>query len=232
LQGALKNLGLKVSRGTVANVLKENGIEGAPDRGARTPWNTFLKAHWEALAASDFLTTEVWTKRGLVTYYIFFVIELSTRRVQIAGMTPNPDGRFMAQIARNLTDAEGGFLKGKRMLLRDRDGKYTNEFDSILDGAGVKAKPLPSRSPNLNAYAERFVLTLKSECLNQMIFVGEGSLRRALAEFMEHYHQERNHQALENEVIVPLAQARVQRGAIQRKQRLGGMLNYYYREAA
>jgi transposase InsO family protein len=168
----------------------------------------------------------------LVTYCIFFVIELSTRKVQIAGMTPNPDGRFMAQAARNLTDAEGGVLEGKRRLLRHRDEKYTEQFDSILSGAGVEPKALPVRSPNLSAYAERFVLTLKSECLNRLVFFGEGSLRRALAEFMEHYHEERNHQALENDVIVFLNQARVQRGAIQRKQRLGGMLNYYYRKAA
>ena len=153
LQGALKNLGLKVSRGTVANVLKENGIEGAPERGSRTPWKTFLKAHWEVLAASDFLTTEVWTRGGLVTYYIFFVIELKTRRVQIAGMTPNPDGRFMVQIARNLTDCQGRFLSGKQILLRDRDANYTDQFDLILSAAGVEAKPLPARSPNLNSHA-------------------------------------------------------------------------------
>ena len=204
LQGALKNLGFKVSRGTVANVLKENGIEGAPERGSRTPWKTFLKAHWEVLAASDFLTTEVWTKGGLVTYYIFFVIELKTRRVQIAGMTPNPNGPFMVQIARNLTDGEGGFLKGKEILLRDRDKKYCERFDEILKDAGVEPKPLPAESPNLNAYAERFVLTLKSECLNRMVFFGAQSLRRAVSPFMAHYHEERNHQSLGNELIVPL----------------------------
>jgi putative transposase len=232
LQGALKNLGFKVSRGTVANVLKENGIEGAPDRGARTPWKTFLKAHWEVLAASDFLTTEVWTKGGLVTYYIFFVIELKTRRVQIAGMTPNPNGPFMVQIARNLTECEGGFLKCKEILLRDRDKKYCDQFDAILRDAGIEPKPLPAQSPNLNAYAERFVLTVKSECLNRMVFFGERSLRRAVTEFMAHYHEERNHQSLDNEVIIPLKQIGEGQGPIQRKERLGGMLNYYHRLAA
>lgn len=112
--GGLKNLGMKTSRGTVANVLSENGIVPAPERGSKTPWKTFLKAHWDVLAASDFLTTEVWTKGGLVTYYVFFVIELKTRKVEIAGMTPNPNGEFMAQIARNLTDCETGFLREKR----------------------------------------------------------------------------------------------------------------------
>lgn len=232
LQGALKNLGFKVSRGTVANVLKENGIEGAPDRGARTPWKTFLKAHWEVLAASDFLTTEVWTKGGLVTYYIFFVIELKTRRVQIAGMTPNPNGPFMVQIARNLTECEDGFLKCKEILLRDRDKKYCDQFDAILKDAGIEPKPLPAQSPNLNAYAERFVLTVKSECLNRMVFFGERSLRRAVTEFMANYHEERNHQSLDNEVIIPLKQIGERQGPIQRKERLGGMLNYYHRLAA
>jgi transposase InsO family protein len=147
-------------------------------------------------------------------------------------MTPNPNGPFMVQIARNLTDCEGGFLNGKELLLRDRDKKYGQQFDGILKDAGIEPKPLPAESPNLNAYAERFVLTLKSECLNRLVFFGEQSLRRAVAEFMAHYHEERNHQSLENELIIPLAIARAERGAIQRKQRLGGMLNYYYRLAA
>ena len=168
----------------------------------------------------------------MVTYYIFFVIELSSRKVQIAGMTPNPDGQFMAQIARNLTDCQDGFLKGKKILLRDRDKKYCQQFDEILRDAGIEPKPLPARSPNLNAYAERFVLTLKSECLNRMIFFGEQSLRRAVSQFLEHYHAERNHQSLANELITPLASVGESRGRVTRKERLGGMLNYYYREAA
>ena len=167
----------------------------------------------------------------MVTYYIFFVIELSTREVQIAGMTPNPDGRFMVQMARNLTDCQDGFLTGKKILLRDRDKKYCQQFDLILSAAGVEAKPLPAQSPNLNAYAERLVLSLKSECLNRLVFFGGASLRRALAEFMEHYHAERNHQSLDNELIT-LKQTGEEQGAVQHRQRLGGMLNYYYRDAA
>ena len=232
IMGALKNVGLKTSRGTIANVLKENGIEGAPDRGGRMPWKTFLKAHWDVLAASDFLTTEVWTKGGLVTYYVFFVIELKTRKIEIGGITPHPDGNFMTQVARNLTDCESGFLNGKKILLRDGDKKYTEQFDSILRDCGIEPKKLPPRSPNLNAYAERFVLSLKSEGLNKMIFFGENSLRRAVNEFVEHYHTERNHQSLDNEVIVPFENVGEEQGSIRRKQRLGGLLNYYYRLAA
>jgi len=169
---------------------------------------------------------------GWFTYYIYFVIELKTRRVQIAGMTPNPDGLFMTQIARNLTDCQDGFLRGKWILLRDRDKKYTGKFDSILRDAGIEPKPLPARSPNLNACAERFVLTLKSECLDRMIFLGEASLRHALSEFMEHYHAERNHQSLDNGLIQPSNHMGSSDGTVQRRQRLGGMLNYYYRLAA
>ena len=232
LQGALKKLGITISRGTVANVLKEHGVEGAPERVSRTPWKTFLKAHWEVLAAADFLTTEVWGLRGLVTYYHLFVIELSSRRVQIAGIPPHPDRVFMAQAARTLTDGEDGFLAGKKSLLRDRDKNYTEQFDAILSNAGIEVKPLPVPSANLNAYAERFVLTLKSECLNRLVFFGEASLRRAVSEFTAHYHEERNHQSLNNEVMVPKHHVGVAQGIIVRKERLGGMLNYYYRLAA
>src|ERR1700688_655443 len=113
-QGALGNLSHKVGRGTIANVLKRNGIEPAPERSRRTPWSTFLKAHWKVLAASDFLTVEVWTGRGLVTHYVLFVISLRDRLVEIAGITTRPDEAWMLQAARNLIDAESGAMRGKR----------------------------------------------------------------------------------------------------------------------
>ncbi len=178
IKGALENLGHRVSRGTIANILREHGIEPAHERSQRTPWRTFLKAHWETLAAADFFTVEVAMAHGLVTYYILFLMELSTRRVHVAGITPNPDGRFMLQIARNLTDAFDGFLLGKRYLILDRDGKYTEEFRDFLVDAGTNIVRLPARSPNLNSYAERFVLSIKRECLERMIFFREDSLRR------------------------------------------------------
>ncbi|MEE9179262.1 MAG: IS3 family transposase [Vicinamibacteria bacterium] len=137
IKGALQNLGHQVSRGTIANILKEHGIEPAQERGKRTPWRTFLKAHWETLAAADFFTVEVATVRGFTTYYILFFMELSTRRVHVAGITQNPDGRFMLQIARNLTDALDGFLLDKRYLILDRDSKYTQEFRGVLTDAGT-----------------------------------------------------------------------------------------------
>ncbi len=128
------------------------------------------------MAATDFFTVEVWTPRGLVTYYVLFVIEVATRRVQIARTTRHPNAAFMAQVARELTGFDG-FLEGKRILLLDRDTKFTAEFVQILEDSGVRCLKLPHRSPNLNAYAERFVLSIKSECLDRMIFFGERSLR-------------------------------------------------------
>ena len=191
IQGALLNLGHRVARGTVANILRREGIEPAPTRGTRTPWSVFLKAHWRSLVAADFLTVEVWKLRGLMTYYVLFFIELPTRAVRIAGITTNPAEAWMLQIARNACDVDDGVLSGGTKLLMDRDAKYSGDWRAFLKEQGVEVIRLPPKSPNLNAYAERFVRSIKDECLNRMIFIGEASLRRAIREFMAHYHAER-----------------------------------------
>ena len=191
-----------------------------------------MKAHWDVLAAADFTTVEVWTRSGLITFYLFFVMQLKTRRVELAGVTTNPDGLWMRQMARNLTDAQDGFLQGTRYLLLDRDGKYSREFREIIETSGTTIIKLPPRSPNLNAYAERFMRSVKEECLDRMIFFGESSLRRAVSQFLAHYHAERNHQGLENKLIDPGAEVGTETGTIQCRERLGGMLRYYYRDAA
>ncbi len=232
IQGALANLSHKVGRGTIANVLKRNGIEPSPERSRRTPWSTFLKAHWKVLAASDFLTVEVWTGRGLVTHYLLFVISLADRVVNIAGITTRPDESWMLQIARNVTDSEAGALHAKRYLIIDRDTKYSEQFRRLIRDNGTKVIRLPPMSPNLNAYAERFVRSIKDECLNRMIFIGQASLRRAVAEYMDHYHGERNHQGLENRLIHVPAAVTANDGAVYRRARLGGTLNFYYCKAA
>jgi transposase InsO family protein len=231
IRGALANLGHQVGRGTIANILREHGIEPAPERDRHTRWSTFLKAHWECLTATDFLSVEVYTIKGLVTYYILFFIDIASRSVNIAGITPHPDNRWMKQIARNATDAEDGFLRGPRHLILDRDTKYSDEFRNALVREGVHLVRLPPRSPNLNAFAERFVRSIKSECLNRMIFLGQSSLQHAIGHFMAHYHTERNHQGLANKLLRPgpvIAPSQ----PVHRHQRLGGMLNYYHRAAA
>ena len=157
----------------------------------------------ENCPAVDVFTTEVWPKAGLVTYYVLFFIHVASRRVHIAGLTPYPNTAWMTQIARNVTMADAGFLSPGQYLLRDRDSKFTPTFDETLKAAGVKAVKLPARSPNLNAHAERFVLSVKTECLSRMILFGEESLRRALFQFLEHYHGERPHQAKGNAILFP-----------------------------
>ena len=194
-------------------------------------WKTFLKAHWGAIAATDFFTIEGITWQGLVRYLVLFVIDLKTRRIEIAGIAASPDGRWMCQIARNLTDAEDGFLLRSHYLFHDSDPLFTKGFREILDSSGVHPVKLPSRSPNLNAYAERFVRSIKSECLAQVIPIGEAHLRRAIREYGEHYHGERNHQGIGNRLIDAPADESRRVGAIECRERLGGLLRYYRRAA-
>ena len=232
IQGALVNVGYHISDQTVGNVLKEHGIEPAPNRKRETTWKTFIKTHWDVLGAIDFTTVEVWTKGGLVTYYLLLVMEVATRRVHFAGCTTTLGDGFMKQVARNLTDSFDGFLRGTHFLLMDRDANFSSSFRTILKEADVEPLQLPPRSPNLNAYLERFHLSIKSECLDRMIFFGEKSLRNAVLQYLEYYHTERNHQSLENRIIKPGEEVGRCEHKIQCRERLGGMLHYYYRDAA
>ncbi|MHC4944162.1 MAG: integrase core domain-containing protein [Planctomycetota bacterium] len=232
IQGALQNLGHKVASSTIANILKRHGIEPAPERSKKTTWKIFLKAHWKTFVAADFFTVEAWTLGGLVTFYILFVIELSTRKVHLAGITHSPYKYFLKQVARNLTDSYDGFLLGHRFLIIDRDGKYCPEFIDIIKDAGVRPVRCPAKAPNCNAYAERFVRSIKYECLNKMIFFGIRSLERAVRSYMDHYHRERNHQGLENTIINPELAILRQNGEVRCRERIGGLLRYYYRQAA
>jgi putative transposase len=152
--------------------------------------------------------------------------------VEIAGIAPVANGLWMKQIGRNLTDAVDGILKGKRYLIHDRDPLFTSECLQLVGETGVVSVKLPARSPNLNAYAERFVRTIKESCLERLILFGEGSVRRSVAEFTVHYHRERNHQGLDNQLICPDPKLVREGGEVKRLERLGGLLNYYYRTAA
>ena len=185
------------------------------------------------LVGPDFFTVEVLTWRGLATYYVLFVIQLETRKVTLAGITRHPTEQWMEQIARNLTDAEGGALRGQRYVLHDRDAKFCTRFRSILQDGGVEPLRLPPSSPDLNAFAERWVRSVKQECLSKVILFGERPLSRVLAEYTRHYHSERNHQGKGNRLLFPVTSNRQprQRHAIACRQRLGGLLKYYERAA-
>lgn len=210
----------------------QHGIDPAPLRGKRTAWSTFLQAHWKLLVASDFFTVEVWRLQGLTTYYVLFFIELSTRLVRVAGVTTNPDTAWMLQIGRGLVDCEDGSFAEKRKLIIDRDPKYCADFRNLISAAGNEIIRLPPRSPNLNAYAERFVGSIKAECLNRLIFFGEASLRRALGEYVTQYVSERNHQGVGNRLLVSAANvAHIAPAPVACRARLGGVLKHYERRA-
>jgi putative transposase len=231
IQGALANLGHEISDTTVGNILRANGVEPAPVRKRTTTWKTFLQTHWESIAAIDFTTVEVWTRNGLITFYILVAMRLSTRRVEIAGVTVNPDGIWTEQMARNLT-ACGGFLNDASHLLIDRDTKFLPLRTYMGDMTDTAVVLLPPRSPNLNAHLERYMRSMKSECLDRMIFFGQRSLERALKQFVAHYHAERNHQGLGNRIIDPGYEVGKAVGDVQCRERLGGILRYYHLEAA
>ena len=232
IRDALHNVGITVDRNTIKRILNDHGIEPAPERSRRTPWKTFLEAHWEALAALDFFTVEVLTVFGIIRYHALFAIRLETREVQIVGIRAQPNEEWMKQIARNLTDPFDGFLSDAGYLIMDRDPLYTSCFRKMLKDSETEPVRLPSRSPNLNAFAERFVLSIKGECLNKIIPLGEKHLCLAIKEYMEHYHSERNHQGLESRIIHPEESVGRSIGNIKKRSRLGGFLNYYYRDSA
>ena len=226
-------MGHRLSDQTVGNILRRHGIAPAPKRSQTTSWKDFIAAHMNVLAGADFFTVEVLSWRGLVTYYVLFFIHLESRRVTVAGITRHPDQEWMEQIARSATQETWGYLHPRRYVLHDRDTKFCASFRSVLAAGGVKAIPLPARSPNLNAFAERWVRSAKQECLSRLILFGERPSSRALAEFSAHYHGERNHQGKSNQLLFPEADDEPkQRGrTVECRHRLGGLLKYYGRAA-
>ncbi|MBK8977223.1 MAG: transposase [Planctomycetes bacterium] len=228
IQGELKKLGHQVARSTIAKTLKEHGVPRSPAR--RASWRTFLRAHAEAIAGADFFTAEVWTARGLITHYVLFVIDHLTRAVEVAGITTNPDGAFMAQITRNLTEPFDGFLRKKRHLILDRDTKFTAQFRAILERAGVRVVRTAYQAPNMNAVAERWVQSVKRECLDRLILLGDDHLRRVLRDYVADYNTERPHQGIGN---VPIdGQPDAGHGDVIVRERIGGVLKHYHRAAA
>jgi putative transposase len=231
----LNGLKIEIGRTTVANILKEAGIEPAPERERKRTWKRFMKMHWDTLYACDFFSVEALGLFGTVRSMVFFVIQLKTRAVEVVGIRVDPDGEWMKQMARNLVDPVEGFLRGATHLIHDRDQLFTESFTAILKSGGVECVKIPARSPNCNPHAERFVKTIKYECLNQFIFFGERHLRDVIREFVEHYHTERFHQGLGGQLIKSQpgsANDNGSNGSIACHSRLGGLLNYYHRAAA
>jgi putative transposase len=222
------HLGYKIGETTVKNILRENGCDPEPDLTRKTTWKEFIKSYWNVLAACDFSSVELLVKGRLVRCMVLFAIELSTRKVEILGVRPQPDGSWMEQIARSVS-GEGGCLACKKYLAHDRDPLYTENFHSIPTAAGVDSVKLPPHSPNWNPHAERFVRSVREECLDHLILSSEKQRRYVLAEYRKYYHHERIHQGL-NRIIEP--QHEGNQGEIICIERLGGLLNSYHRKAA
>ena len=231
IQGVMQNLGWhKLSTSTIGEVLRNAGIEPSPERSSRIDWKTFIRIHADQLAATDFFMVPVWTLRGLVLYRVHFVIDLLTRKVEITHIGCEYSGDLMLQIGRNLTDPFDGFLLGKKWMLHDRDPLFHQDFRELLRSSGTIPFKLPKNMPMMNGHAECFVKSIKHECLNKMIFFGEGYLRRAIDQYVSHYHHERPHQGIENRIIKPDAETFRNQGPIRKIAHLGGLLNHYYRD--
>ena len=166
-----------------------------------------------------------------MTFYTVFVIDLASRRVLIVGSTRHPHEIFMRQAVRTMTAADDGLLAQRRVLICDRDTKWSAPVRARLAETGIRVVQTPFHAPNANAYAERFVRSIKQECLSRVIPFGDRHLRRMIAEYVEHYHRERNHQGLANELIDGASNRAGTLGRIRRRPRLGGLLNYYCRAA-
>ena len=227
IRNVLKNLGHIVGRTTVREVLRDHGRTPGGDRTKRIKWRQFIASHLDVLCSTDFFTIELLTLKGLKRVTVMFVVELSTRRVHLTGLTSKPCGKWMDQMARNLTDCEDGFLKGKRYLIHDRDPLFTKSFRGILKAGDVKSLKLPVRSPDLNAVAERTVFSIKHEALNHFILTSEEQLEYILTEYLEYFHRERPHEWHDGEIIDPWPQD--EDGEIVCFKRLGGLLKSYRR---
>ncbi len=230
IQGELLKLGHRVSASTIRRVLKALKIPPAPKRRTDTTWRQFLRAQASTMLAADFFHVDCAVT--LQRLYCLFVIEVGSRYVHILGVTANPDGPWTAQQIRNLLMDLGDRAGDFRFLVRDRAGQFTEAFDAVLAGAGIEAVKIPPRSPRANAYAERFVLTARTEVTDRMLIFGQRHLRTILAQYEAHYNGRRPHRSRQlrpprpDHPVADLSQARIQRRPV-----LGGLLSEYERAA-
>ena len=221
-------LGYKIGETTVKNILLENGLDPEQSKNKKTTWRDFIKSHWNVLAACDFFSVELFVRGKLIRCMVLFAIDLSTRKVEVLSVRPQPNGPWIEHIARNIT-WDDSILSDKKYLIHDCDPLFTAKFGSILKSSGLKPVKLPPRSPNLNAHAERFIRSIKEECLNYLILTSEQQLQHVLSEYIEYYHHERIHQGI-NKIIESKYQGN--QGEIVTIERLGGLLKSYHRKAA
>ena len=230
IQGELLKLGCRCSHGTVRNILRRHDLLPAPRRSQRS-WREFVRQHADQILAVDFFTVEtVWLQR----LYVLFFLEIGSRCIHLAGCTASPTGGWVVQQARQLTwKLQDGELQA-RFLIRDRDAKFTTGFDDVFRSEGIEVIPLPYRAPVANSFAERFVGTARRELLDHLLIFGQRHLEHVLGEFIEHYHEQRPHQGLEQRVPRPREPmgAIAEGGPVLRRDRLGGLLHEYFREAA
>ena len=236
IRGELWKLGISISTNTIRRILIKNGFNPSPDR-SKGDWDKFIKRHIDTLWACDFFTKDVWTGFGKVTYYVLFFIHVGTRRVHVAGMTSQPNGPWVEQQARNFVmDLADRGEKGS-YLIKDGDTKFTAKFDEVFKSEGIKVIKLPYQSPNLNAFAERFVQSIKNECVSQFVVFGERHLEFLIREYETYYNTVRPHQGIGNKTIgivpfAPLGSSPPEPDEIECNSRLGGLLRHYYRRAA
>jgi putative transposase len=236
--GELKKLGVRVSRATVVNTLREAGVPNGPQRG-ETTWAQFIHAHAETLWACDFIQHRVLTPRGMRDAFVLVFINITTRRTVASASTFRPDSQWVVEQVRLFRNATQDTEMQCRVLTRDRDTKFGQPFDSALQLYGITPVRLPPRSPNLNAHIERFIQTVRLECLDKFISLGTAHLDYLLAEFLIHYNAERPHSAIGARPpmqamppATPPLQLASSGGRLRCKQRLGGVLKHYYRTAA
>jgi putative transposase len=224
----------KISRTTVRNILAAEGLDPGPKRGKGT-WHEFIKIHWDTLIACDFFTKDVYTIFGKVTCYVLFFIEIKTRRVWIAGVTPNPDSAWMAQAARNFTMWCEDEVISPSYLIRDGDTKFTKQFDAIVEDTGATVKELPYRAPEMNSYAESWVGTIKRECLNNFLPLSVRHLEYIVNVFISYYNSRRAHRGLGNVPIgigePPKPEKVTRKKGVVCHSWLGGVLRHYERAA-
>jgi putative transposase len=227
--GELNKLGItRLSKTNVKNILKETGIDPVPKR-AQDTWDNFIKRHFQTLWACDFFTKQVLTPLGTRMFFVLFFINIRTRRVYVTGATRYPNQEWVNKQTRNMLSLLGSNKSAKKLLIRDRDTKFSKEFDELFKNDGFTVQKLPFMSPNMNSYAESWVGTIKRECLNHFIVFGERHLRYLISEYVKHYNENRPHSAMNN---MPLEETELNKrnaGEIKCRTKLGGIIRDYYR---